>query len=374
LARVARTFAISVLAIAVAIAWVLGVQTVALMTLSTLPEVLVFVASVSATFVGMMLSDETNNRLKSGALSGLTGAAAGGLGAILDDNNEVLLLVGLAGSGIGLFLGWLVALVLCTLAGFPRGDHLRYMLTYFTTGLTKLKEELEEDRRRASDEEVVAPLFDWQEHFAYRMRHDVGVLESSHDPKLIETTIRSWLVQLTFMLNMVFRITNRLPFRPRFSVILFDKACGQEEEDAAPATGRHWVFEHSGRKPFDSEEPFSIASDAYRICARLVNSPYFSHTGDTGDKRGQGNVPYYLFRVSSRLCMTVDWPELAGSTDGDRQSVPMNLFVQMTKSIVEMHLAPQMKHVFEMFRDTYPPFGGVPAADEQPRGDASPTE
>lgn len=76
------------------------------------------------------------------------------------------------------------------------------------------------------------------------------------------------------------------------------------------------------------------------------------------------HVPYLV--LFSRLCVAVDRPEPAGSTDVDRESVPLDVFVRMTKPNVEMRVSPQVEHVFEVFRVACLSFGSASAEQQRP--------
>src|ERR1035438_7419698 len=102
---------------------------------------LLIVGSALATFVGSVMADDQNERLKNGAFGAVAGTSIGGLAGLMK-NQPDLVILGFFGSVVGATLGWVVYFAISFLARNPK---FRPALDFMTGGLKAVKESLDID-------------------------------------------------------------------------------------------------------------------------------------------------------------------------------------------------------------------------------------
>ena len=264
---------------------------------------LLIVGSALATFVGSVMADDQNERLKNGAFGAVAGTSIGGLAGLMK-NQPDLVILGFFGSVVGATLGWVVYFAISFLARNPK---FRPALDFMTGGLKAVKESLDID----SPARLLPALNKWSgDFFAMAKKEKKGLLKMDQDnswPQYARMTIERWLTTIVDTLALVFQTLAKKPeYQSRVTVIVYGLLGGK-------ITGKHWIHYEGQLTPFRTNQSFDEASIGYQVLSGALQSPYFTTT-KTAQTAGQRRAddpavrPFITFRINDSAILALDWP------------------------------------------------------------------
>jgi hypothetical protein len=279
------------------------------------------------------MAEEQNERLRNGTFGAVAGSSVGGLAALLQNDTQLLLL-GVFGSAVGAFLGWLVYLLLSLVASSQWG---RRLLHYHVRGLGGVRQQLEEDDQRL----VLSALDEWAQSFRRLVEQQrVAVINSQKDTTrdgAMCVVIRAWLTTITDMFNLILGVLAKKPqYRLRASIMVYKRGGDK-------VVGKHWIS-YAGPLPAHQTKEFDDKSIAYKVLVEEVQSPYFTSL-ETANKQGQdrGGRSYhsfFMFRLNDNAVLAVDWP---GNLDAD------DPYVKVARNLYQLDVVPALQDLLSQW-------------------------
>lgn len=285
---------------------------------------LVGLSAFLATFIGSVMADEQDARLRQGAFGAIAGTSVGGLAAIMQKDPN-LLLIGLFGSAVGAVLGWIVYLGLSLLA---TQKWARRVIEYHVGGLKGVREKLDLDNKNL----LLSALNTWSQNFRGMVLRETSLIMQNTEKEAydawVEVTIRAWLTSLIDAFNLVLDAVAEKPeYRSRITLIVFGMNDGR-------IVGRHWIT-YAGHRQNHKKNDFGTDSYAYRVASGQENSPYFS-TMEAASKHGEDrNNPSYssflVFQLNECAVLSMDWPSRIKEQDS---------YIDVANALIHMDVGP----------------------------------
>ena len=288
----------------------------------------IFFGSMLGTFSASVMAHEQTARIKNGAFGTIAGTAAGGIGAIIGQQNSLLLL-GFFGSSIGAATGWLVSILLSYWAS--KSSRGKSVLAYMVGGFEAVKGEIDSTQ----DNELLLALQRWSGHFVRSVTdqtYRVARLPKSGTTNVaIELLIRQWLASVVNVLDLLFPLAKRPQYRSRVTIIVFGKERGTND-----VCGKHWLFDSGHLGAHKTQRGFDNTSIGYKVLIGKLSSPFYAKA-DQPEAQARGEQPYrpfITFRITDNVVLSLDWHE----------DLPVNdIFVQQTRSLFLGELCPEIK-------------------------------
>lgn len=291
---------------------------------------IVFWGTALATFVASIMAKEQDDRLRNGTFGVVASGTLGGIAALLT-KQDMLLLVGFLGSGVGAFVGWAISLGLSFLAALtPVG---RTVLEYQIGGWEAVRARLD----LKQTEPLLKAMSAWGRSFTRRIEHQKGIVvqfpEGDQTNRIIELSIRTWLESFVDVLSLLFELAEKPQYRSRVTIIVY----GRRENIIV---GKHWLSDSGNLESHKTNQEFNDASIGYKVLTEQIASPYFT-TGDDAKQQGQNRGqqtyrPFITFRLTDSCILALDWPY---------DLKPDNQFVQAARNLFHEDVCPLIRDV-----------------------------
>jgi hypothetical protein len=290
---------------------------------------MVLVTAVLATFVGSVMGEEQNERLRNGGFGAVAGTSLGGVAALLT-NETALLLVGAFGSAIGACAGWFVYLGLCWGATTKTGSRL---LEFHVSGLKGVRERLDS----ANEKVLLSALDRWTRNFSrlqdWQKSEVLCGSIAPRDSTLVKHLIREWLVTITDVFNLMFEALAREPgYCMRVTILVYVRLNGG-------IVGKHWIS-YAGQLAEHRTLSFNDKSIGYKVLIEEQPSPFFTtleNANSTGQNRGTKDyVSFLVMRLNEYAVLSVDWP---GALKEDHP------YVKVAKDLYQLEVAPAIREL-----------------------------
>ncbi len=265
------------------------------------PTALVGLSAFIATFVGAVMADEQNERLRQSAFGAIAGSSVGGLAAAMEKDPN-LLLIGVFGSAVGALLGWIVYLGLSVAASYKP---VRRLIEYQVTGLKGLRQQLDQADKKLLETALTTWSQNYRGMVLRETNHIVQNTEAASYDEWATVTIRTWLTSVIDAFNLVLDVlADKSQYRSRITLIVFGKRGDQIE-------GRHWIT-YAGHQQNHKSSSFGAESVAYQVASGQKNSPCLVSMEEANKEGENRQNPTYnsflVFKINERAVISIDWP------------------------------------------------------------------
>jgi hypothetical protein len=306
-----------------------------------------FLIGFLATTLSMLVSNDVNERIKSGIFGTVLSGAVGIVITLLKDS-EVYLLWSLLGSAFGGGYGWYRLWKVAKMAGKRYNFNSTIpQMELITGGLNSLRERviLIENQR------FLDILKSWWQKSSEEFETKVNSLsencgkESIDINREIKKIIYDFLFSVCNIHNAIYA-SNTV----RASIIVFGKNSNQK------TVGRHWIRIDDANRPFQATSDFEEDAIAAKVLSGKETNPRYvpdlskEKEMPKRDNKGNRYKSFTVFKINDSCVLTIDWPKEKIL----RESEGYEKVVNFTNIFFFEKICPYLKKLFECWKGDLP--------------------